>query len=213
MTTHYDDEVQAERLKGWWKENWMALAGGLVIGLAAIFGWQGWQKHTSQRGAGASQMYEDLKKALADGKTELAAPLADKLVAEYADTPYAAGAQLRLAAEAVKNDQLDDAAVRLQWVQEHAKDEGLQQVAQLRSARVLWQQGKLDEALKHVDDAGGGAFAPLFDELRGDIKLAQGDRKAARSAYEKAFAATPENQPSRQLLQRKLDDLSETEPS
>lgn len=212
MTTHYDDEAQAEQLKTWWKENWLALAAGLVIGLAAIFGWEGWQNHKAQRAADASQMYEELKQALADGKRDVAAPLADKLVAEYADTPYAAGAELRMAADAVKNDKLDDAATRLQWVRDHARDPGLQQIAQLRGARVLWQQGKLDDALKLLDSR-SDAFAPLFDELRGDIELAQGDRSAARAAYEKAFAATPEDRPSRQLLQRKLDDLSETEPS
>lgn len=212
MTTHYDDEAQAEQLKTWWKENWMALAAGLVIGLAAIFGWEGWQNHKTQRAADASQMYEELKQALADSKSDIAQPLADKLVADYADTPYAADAELRMAADAQKNGKFDDAAARLKWVQEHAKDAGLQQVATLRSARVLWQQGKFDDALKLVDGK-SGAFAPLFDELKGDIKLAQGDRPAARSAYEKAFAATPEDRPSRQLLQRKLDDLSETEPS
>ncbi|NGY04551.1 YfgM family protein [Solimonas terrae] len=212
MTTHYDDEAQAEQLKLWWKENWMALAAGLVIGLAAIFGWEGWQNHKTQRAADASQMYEELKQALADGKADVAKPLADKLVAEYTDTPYAAGAQLRMAADAVKNSEFDDAATRLQWVQTHARDDGLQQIAELRSARVLWQQGKLDDALKLVDGK-TGAFAPLFDELKGDIKLAQGDRSAARSAYQKAFAATPEDQPSRKLLQRKLDDLADTEQS
>ncbi|WP_028080538.1 YfgM family protein [Solimonas soli] len=208
MTTHYDDEAQAEQLKTWWKENWPALAAGLVIGLAAIFGWEGWQNHKAERAANASQMYEDLKKAIADGKNDAARPLADKLVADYADTPYAAGAQLRLAAAAVKDARLDDAATRLQWVREHAHDDGLQQIARLRAARVLWQQGKPDEALKTLD-GDAGSFAPLYDELRGDIKLAQGDRAAARSAYEKAFTATPEDQPSRQLLQRKLDDLTD----
>src|SRR3546814_12413098 len=59
-------------------------------------------------------------------------------------------AQLRVAAAAVKSSQFDDAATRLKWVQEHAKDDGLQKVAELRSARVLWQQGKLDDALKLV---------------------------------------------------------------
>ncbi|MFT4046693.1 MAG: tetratricopeptide repeat protein [Solimonas sp.] len=208
MTTHYDDEAQAEQLKTWWKENWPALAAGLVIGLAAIFGWEGWQNHKQQRAADASQMYEDLKKAIADGKSDVAKPLADKLTADYADTPYAAGAQLRLAAAAVAADDLGDAATRLQWVREHAEDDGLQQIAQLRSARVQWQQGKPDEALKTLD-GDAGSFAALYDELRGDIKLAQGDRAAARGAYQKAFAATPEDEPGRQLLQRKLDDLAD----
>src|SRR3546814_18044627 len=91
-----------------------------------------------------------------------------------------------------------------------AKDDGLQKVAELRSARVLWQQGKLDDALKLVDN-NTGAFAPLFDELKGDIKLAKGDRDAARSAYQKAFEATPETEPSRNLLHTKLAVLNAAE--
>lgn len=207
MTTHFDDELQAERLKTWWKENWMALAAGLVIGLGGIFGWQGWQRHQDTQAATASQMYEELKKVLADGHADLAPALVDKLVADYAKTPYAADAQLRVAAQAVKNGDYPAALSRLQWVREHADDKGLRTVAQLRVARVQWQQGELDAALKTLD-ADGGSFGALFDELRGDIRLAQGDTEAARSAYEKAFKATPEDQPGRQLLQRKLDDLA-----
>ncbi|NKF24701.1 YfgM family protein [Solimonas marina] len=213
MTTHYDDEAQVEQLRAWWKENWLALVAGLVIGLAAIFGWEGWQHHKEKRAADASQMYEELKDALSANKTDVAKPLADKLTAEFADTPYAADAELRVAAQAEQAGNYEDAAKALQWVRDHAKDKGLQQVATLRSARILWQQGKLDDALKLAEANKSEAFAPLFDELTGDIKLAKGDRKAARSDYQKAYDATPEDQPSRQLLQRKLDDLSETEPS
>ena len=54
-----------------------------MIGLGAIFGWEGWQNHQQQRAADASQMYEDLKQALSDGKSDAAKALADKLVADY----------------------------------------------------------------------------------------------------------------------------------
>lgn len=207
MTTHYDDEAQAEQLKAWWKENWMALAAGLAIGLAGIFGWQGWQKHSATRAGEASQMYEELKKLYAENQTDRAPALVDKLVADYAKTPYAANAQLRAAGEAVKAGDYAAALPRLQWVREHSDDAGLKAVAQLRIARLQWQQNEIDAALKTLD-GGDAAFAPLFDELRGDIQLAKGDVAAARSAYEKAFAATPAEQPGRQLLQRKLDDLA-----
>ena len=207
MTTHYDDEAQAEQLKAWWKENWMALAAGLAIGLAGIFGWQGWQNHQQQRAGEASQMFEELKKLYSESQTDRAPALVDKLVADFGSTPYAVNAQLRAAAEAVKAGDYAAAQTRLAWVREHASDDGLRAVAQLRIARLQWQQGDTDAALKTLDGA-KGAFAPLADELRGDIQLAKGDAGAARAAYEKAFAATAEDQPSRQLLQRKLDDLA-----
>ncbi|SFF54649.1 Putative negative regulator of RcsB-dependent stress response [Fontimonas thermophila] len=208
MTTHFEDEDQAERLKQWWKENWLALAGGLVIGLAAIFGWEAWQSHQDRRAQQASRMYEDLKKAIADARAQEAVRIGDALVAEYAGTPYAAGAALFLAAEAFKNGKPDEALVRLRWVREKASDPGLRQVARLREARVLWQQNQLDAALRLLD-GDMGEFTALAEELRGDIHLAQGDRAAARAAYEKALTATAEDPAARAGLQRKIDDLAD----
>lgn len=208
MTTHYDDEAQAESLKQWWKENWMALAGGLVLGLAAIFGWEAWQSHKDTRNQQASRMYEDLKNALADSRGEDAMRIGDALAGEYAATPYAAGAALFLAAEAVKSGDLDTALTRLRWVREHGSDEGLRQVARLREARVLWQQGQLDQALALLA-RDSGEFSALAEELRGDIRLAQGDRGAARAAYEKALAASAGDSAARDGLRRKLDDLAD----
>lgn len=209
MATHFDDEAQAEQLKQWWKDNWMALAGGLVLGLGAIFGWEGWKGYQEGKASEASQMYEELKQALAASKLDQANELGDKLVKDFSRTPYAAGAALFLASEDVRTNRFDEALARLQWVDKNSKDEGLRQVARLREARVLWQQGKADEALKRLDGK-PGTFVALYDELRGDIKLTQGDRAAARAAYEKALqAVTADDAASRASLQRKLDDLAD----
>lgn len=209
MTAHYEEEAQAEQLKSWFSENWPALVAGLVLGLGAIFGWEGWKSYQLQQVAQASQQYEDLKKALMTGRSEDARKIGDALVAEFASTPYAAGASLALAADAVRTSEHDQALSRLQWVRDHAKDEALRQIATVRSARVLWQQDKTDEALKLLD-ASSADVAELAEELRGDIKLAKGDRAGARSAYEKALAAIPaEDVAARSQLQRKLDDLAD----
>ncbi len=209
MTAHFDEEAQAEQLKQWWKDNWMALAAGLVLGIGAIFGWEGWKSYQEQRAGQASQMFEELKTALAESKTEEAMKLGDALAREHADTPYAAGAALFLAAEAVRANDFDQALSRLQWATQYSKDEGLRQVARLRQARVLWQQDKADAALKLLEGDNGG-FEAMAEELRGDIRLAQGDRAAARAAYEKALAAVSDEDPAtRTSLQRKLEDLTD----
>jgi predicted negative regulator of RcsB-dependent stress response len=204
--SHYEDEAQVEQLRRWWRENWMALAGGLVLGLAGIFGWQKWQDVRTGKAEQASQIFEDLKKLPADRAQE-ADQLGKKLIDDFAGTPYAAQACLLLAARAAEAGNWDAARSRLDWVLNKADDPGLKKVARLRLARVLWQQAKPDDALAQLTIPDDDAFAPLYQELRGDIQLARGDRDAARSAYEKALLLGPAGS-ARDALQRKIDNLA-----
>ncbi|MGQ0699451.1 MAG: YfgM family protein [Panacagrimonas sp.] len=207
MATHIDDEEELEKLKTWWKENWIALVGGLAIGFGAIGGWEFYKNWRDGRAEMASQMYEDMKKALTDSRAEDATKIADTLAKDHKGSPYAASAALQLAQKAVEQDKLDEAATRLAWVVENSADEALVGVAKLRRARVLLAQGKHDEALKLLDDS-GAAYESLREELRGDIQSAKGDAAAARASYEKALAATTEDAANRDLLQQKMDDLT-----
>jgi predicted negative regulator of RcsB-dependent stress response len=207
--SHYDDEDQAERLKQWWKENWKALVAGLLLGLGGIVGWDQYKVHQAVRSAEAARMFDDLKTALVTDKVDDATAIADKLKAEYAKTPYAAQALLRLAQHAVDKSRFDEALPPLAWVAANAADETLRPLAQLRQARVLAQQGKFDEALSLVDAAADDSYAALGQELKGDIQLAQGDRKGARASFEKALAASDEAAANRETLQRKIDDLAD----
>lgn len=206
--SHYEDEAQVEQLKQWWKENWLALATGLALGLGGIFGWQQWQAHEEKVAGEASQAYDDLKKAADANKSEDAEKAAQRLIYGYSDTPYAAEAALRIAQLEVADGKLDDAARNLTWVTEHASDEGLKHIARLRQARVLWQQKKIDDALKLIDVKETGTFDALYQELRGDLKLAQGDRAAAVEAYRKAQSEVGDAN-AVGALQQKIDDLAD----
>lgn len=208
--SHYDDEAQVEQLKRWWNENWKALVGGLALGLGSIFGWQAWQGRQSSHAANASQMYEDLKKAAAASKSDEVQQLAQKLVSQYSNTPYAIQAVLRQAQLEAEQGRLDEAGTHLNWVAEHADDEGLRHIARLRQARVLWQQKKADAALKLLEPNDPGSFEALYQELRGDIKLSQGDRAGAVVAYRRALGLVSDApQANKDGLQRKLDDLAD----
>lgn len=210
MATHLDDEEDLEKLKTWWKDNWVALVGGLVIGFGAIGGWEGYKSWRDGRAETASQMYEELRKNLDESKAEEAKAIVDRLKTEYASTPYAAAAALTAAQSEVHAAQYDAAAANLGWVIANAKDEGLVQVARLRQARVLFAQDKPDQALAALAGE-AGSFASLYEELRGDIQLAKGDAAAARASYEKALAAAVSGAANKTLLQQKLDDLAQAD--
>lgn len=208
--SHYEDEAQVEQLRRWWRENWMALAGGLVLGLAGIFGWEAWQKARTSKAETASQVYEDLKR-MSGERQDRADELWQKLSGEHAGTPYAAQGALLLASQAAARQDWDGARAKLDWVTKNSDDAGLKKVARLRQARVLWQQQKLDEALALLEIQDDDPFAALYQELRGDIQFAKGDKDSARAAYEKAMQLGPAAS-ARESLQRKLDDLGGAAP-
>lgn len=228
MTTHYDDEAQVEALRRWWKENWLALLSGLVLGLAVIFGWQQWGRGRELHARQASQMFEELKQALQAKKSDAAETIGKTLIADFADTPYAAAAQLQLAQDAIAANRLDEASGRLQWVitfeskgslrsllarnlpigLSDPRDPGLLDLARLRLARVYWQLGKSDDALRQLH-GNAAAFDALYAELRGDILLARGERKAARDAYEMALQGLADDAAARSAVQQKVDSLAD----
>lgn len=207
--SHYDDEDQAQRVKQWWNENWKALAAGLILGLGGIVGWDQYKGHNLTRSAEAARMFEDLKTALIADKSDEANGIADKLKADFANTPYAAQAMLRIAQHAVEKSRFDEALPPLAWVASNSEDKDLRPLAQLRQARVLAQQGKFDDALKLLDASMDKSYGALAEELRGDILLAQGNRKGARESFSKALAISDAAAANRETLQRKIDDLAD----
>jgi len=212
VATHYDEEAELEQLRRWWRENRLPLVAGLALGLAAIFGWQAWRAHRDARAAEASHLYEDLDKATALRKLDDATQMGERLEQDYADTPYAGVAALKLAQIAAAQNKFDEARKHLAWAAEHAKDPELRPLARLRLAQILWQLNKPQEALQQLQ-GDPGSYAELYDELRGDIELATGDRAAARAAYEQALKALgKEETTAREGLQRKLDDLAVAAP-
>ena len=209
--SHYEDEAQVEQLRRWWRENWIALAAGLGLGLAGIFGWEAWQDMRTAKAEHASKVFEDLKRLPPDSR-DRAAELWQHLSTDFPSTPYAAQGALLLAGHAAARQEWAEAQAKLEWVREHTDDAGFRKIAVLRLARVLWQQEQAAAALKLLEVGDDDPFAPLYQELRGDILFAGGDREAARAAYEKALQLGPAAA-GRDGLQRKLDDLGGDAPA
>lgn len=204
MAEHLDDEEQLEALKKWWRENGRSVVGGVVIGLALVGGWRGWQYYDQNRAETAGARYDELLVAAESRQPDRAVELAEGLRAEFGDTAYASLAALQAAKLKFEGGDGGAAQVHLAWVRANAPDSALRQIASLRLARILIGEGELDAAQRIIDGAPRDAFAPEFAELRGDLARARGDLPAARAAYEEALAGKPG---SGVLLRMKLEDL------
>jgi predicted negative regulator of RcsB-dependent stress response len=187
---------------------------------AAVVGWQAWNWYQGKQTAEASVIYAAAQKGAMERDAKRVREAAGELTEKYPGTAYAAMAALTSARMQFDAGDLKTARAQLQWVAEKARDKDLRDLGRLRLAHVLFDDKALDEALKLLAGEPVPAFAARFDELKGDILVAQNKKAEARSAYQAALtkqdaidkAAGSQNGRETQyrgLLQMKLDSLGE----
>jgi predicted negative regulator of RcsB-dependent stress response len=204
---YLDEQEQWRRVIAWLRESGPTMLAAVLIVLLGYGGWRYWQNRKTNIALAAEGRYEQVLSALNQGNLALGSTLADRLIQEYPNTPYAVQADLMAARVAVQNNQLADAAKRLRHVLDTTqKDTEMQLLVRLRLARVLLGQNQPDEALKLIDGVQTGAFASRFAEVRGDALLAKGDRAGALQAYRSARAGA--DTLDGQLLDLKIEDLA-----
>jgi predicted negative regulator of RcsB-dependent stress response len=200
-------EEEIEKLRKFWNEYGNSLVAGVIIGLAGLFGFKYWQKTTAEKAATASNIYTELMGAAAQNQTSAARDSANRLIADFGKTPYAGKAALILARVDFEAGDREGAEKNLRFAMDHAREEGVQHAARLRLARIMVDRGDLDGAMKLAEQKESGGFAAEYAELKGDILLAQGNREAARAAYQDAVKETKPQSPYLPFLTMKLDDL------
>jgi predicted negative regulator of RcsB-dependent stress response len=204
------DNEREEQLRRWWADNWLWIIGGIALGLGALAGWNYWQASKLKASELDEASYLAVLDALGRNDKDAAIKRATDLRKLHPKSPYADQSDLALARFAIDQRDFDGAAQRLRAVADSSRDAELRLIATTRLARVLAEQGKHDEALKLLDVAQAGSFAPLYHDLRGDILAARNDAAGARAAYDAALAATAADPPQgfdRAYVELKRDAL------
>jgi predicted negative regulator of RcsB-dependent stress response len=205
------EDQDTVHIKDWWQRNGKPLLIGGVVALAAVLGWQWWERYQANQAQAASMVYQQLVEAALDpsGKPDTArvTDLSNQLKQEYASSTYSQYGRLFVAKVAVESGKLDDAAVELKAVVDKPADETLGELARQRLARVLAAQGKAEEGLKLLEGKAAEPYAANREEVRGDLLVSLGRTEDARAAYEKAKAELPPDA-AEGTLQMKLDDLA-----
>ena len=144
------------------------------------------------------------------GDSATIADKANEIIGDHAGDSQTGFAALIKARALVESGDADEAKKLLRSLIDKPVIEGLDELAQLRLARILLSESNYDEALT-LTDAGSNAFKPHYQELRGDIYMAQGKLDAARKAYKSALS-DPSALASGQQLRMKLDSLGDDSP-
>ncbi len=219
MVTDKTEEEQVEALKKWFEENGVSLVVGIVLALAAVFGYRAWDNNVRETGEAASAIYENLVSAvvavpgegLSESMRTTGQTLADQLKNEYGDSTYAQFAGLQMARVAVEAGDLDKAATELKWVISNGAQGSIEIIARMRLARVLESMDKLDEAMATIDVKRDlGQHRSSWEEVRGDIYLAMGKNEEARQAYQLALTNVSQ-EGAKPYLTMKLEDLTYAE--
>ncbi|PVZ72331.1 YfgM family protein [Pelagibaculum spongiae] len=200
------DQKQIEDVKKWLKQNGPSMVAGVVLGVVGIFGWDYYQGSVAEHKQNASIAYEKMLRQTGASQVTLL-PLADLLVKDYSDTPYAAAGQLLLAKSAVEANQLEKAEGYLQWAIDKASQDEVVQEAKLRLARVFIAQQKFDQALAVLTAPQSKAYVAAFEALKGDAYLMQNQFDQAKTAYEAALDANLPAVVNVSGIQMKLDNL------
>jgi predicted negative regulator of RcsB-dependent stress response len=201
------DDEQLEAVKQLAVEYAPWLIGGVLVGAAVFFGMRYYQSYTNERAFKAAAQFSAMTAALQGNDRAKSRQIADGLIHDYTNSPYADQARLTLARLDVDEGQMDQAAAPLTQVMNESKDTELRQIARLRLARIQIGQGKSDEAMSTLAEPMSAAFAARYHEVRGDAYYAKKDISGARAEYQAAIAAADAGGINPALLELKIQDL------
>jgi len=206
-----DEHEQGELVQKWLRENAMSIIIGVALGLLLIFGWQQWRGHRESHRLDAAVQYDVFGTALDKKDVDGAKQIAAKLQSDFADTPYATLAALRLAEEAAGRGDHATAQSSLQNAYDHAGIDPLKTLAGLYLARAQIAQDKAKDALDFLDKLPQAGYVAMRQELRGDALAALGRKDEARTAYTDALTNLDPNAPNRAFVEMKRNDLGASE--
>ncbi len=204
--TAYTAQEELDQLKSWWKIYGNSLIVGVVLGVVMLVGFRYWTQQREIKRVTASAIYEQLLEQLRANKPEARAS-GEKIINEYASTPYAPLAALLLSKQAYLSGDKALARKQLEWALAHADDAAVQHTARLRLGRLILESNETQglAALLDVKDVAG--FETEYQELKGDVAVAQGKKDEARVAYEEALKKSPPGSSYAMVLKMKHDDL------
>ena len=201
------EEQQVEAIKKWWKENRWSLIGGTAIGIAALVGGRAWVDGQHIYMENASSEYLNMQEKMTSGKNDEAAVHGAQLLGQFSDTPYASLAALTMAKIKTDAGDLVAASSHLRWALDNTSQDVVRHEARLRLSRILLADKKPAEALTLLDISDAGNYTSAYEQLKGDIYVADGKPESARTAYSRALKQLSPTASNRTSLQMKLDDL------
>jgi predicted negative regulator of RcsB-dependent stress response len=207
MAYDLEEQEQIASIKAWWNQYGNQLTWVLIVALASYAAWTGWNTYQRNQSTQASQLYDELQKAVAAKDNAKVQRAAADIGSKFGKTAYAQMAALAAARSAFDTSDLKTAKEQLRWVINNGSSDEYKAIAKIRLAGVLLDEKAYDEGLKLLSGDIPSQFAADAADRKGDILVAQNKIADARTAYQSALDKMDQKNPGRQLIQLKLDAI------
>jgi predicted negative regulator of RcsB-dependent stress response len=206
-TYDLEQQEQLDQVKHFWKQYGNLITWLLVLVLGGYAAWTGYLYWQQERAGKAGGLYEELDRAAQEGSVDKALQAFNDLKNQYAGTTFAEQGALLAGKVATERGKPDQGKAALQWLVDNGKTVNLVAVGRLRLAGMQLDAKQYDEALKTLGNDLPDEFAPLANDRRGDILLAQGKKDEAVKAYTASWKALEPTVEYRRFVEGKLTML------
>jgi predicted negative regulator of RcsB-dependent stress response len=201
------EQEQLDQIKHFWSKWGGLISTLLIVVFGAIAAWNGYQYWQNRQSTQAAILFDTLESAIQSGDMPRIDQAFEDLRQKYGSTTLAAQAGLLVGKARIDRADTEGAKKSLQWVADHASDDGLKALARLRLASVLMNEKLFDQALAQLSQN----FPPDFDAVaadrKGDIFVLQEKRTEAIEQYTIAYQALNDTLEYRRLVEVKLNAL------
>lgn len=184
-----EEQEQISELKAWWAQYGKLVTTLAVAAALASVGWQGLRWYQNKQASEAGALYFVVQQAAERGDAQKAREAAGQIIEKFSGTAYAEMAALLSAGVQFSAGEGKNARAQLEWLVENGDDPALRDIARLRLASVLLDEGAHADALARLQAEPDAALKGRFADLRGDVLAASGKPDEARSAYQGALDA------------------------
>ena len=207
MAFDLEEQEQLDEFKVWWKLHGNKVIWGVTVFLLIAGGWRAWQTWQHNQAAEASMLFDTAVQAASTNNLQATKQITAQIMENQVRSVYAAPAAWLAGRVNYESGDLRSATSQYEFALEHAKDDGLKQLARIRLASIRFEAKDFAGALALLDDAFDPAFQGLAAQLKGDILVEQGKIDEARAAYKLALEKLGDKSSLKPLVEIRLDAL------
>ncbi len=184
-----EEQEQISQLKAWWEQYGRLVTAIAVVAALTSVGWQAYNWYRNNQAAEAGALFYAVQVAVESGDAARTRESAGQLIERFPGSAYADLGAMLSASMQFAQGEAKNARTQLDWLVANGRDPVMRDLARLRLAAVLLEEGSRAEALAALEKPPVAGLSSRFDDLRGDILSLDGKPVEARKAYQSALEA------------------------